>query len=345
MRNCLKMSLAGVALLALAACNNDDGNNSGNGDKPVALSSADDVKRELSNVFGTFELELVGLSISPASGGEPTLRASVATPRPLPRQGTVRSLAQPPRAAAPVSSACGTSGTDTRTTDSKSRSFTWFSFTGTVQYQLDVFAACAAQSSGDSAETTNGTIERGQTDDNNHLYALFGSGATPVDLKQSGSTQSSELRLVGGVEAQAVTNQSDDILGVMQADLITTSDGGGNSAHVDLGRTGEPFETHIVSNGFAFTGIYSYTAGNPGCAGGDVHITTPATLTVSSDELSGASFGGGSLKLASGDKSVTLTFNADGSATMAGDVTGTLSADDVTNALQSQACFALATLF
>jgi hypothetical protein len=66
-----------------------------------------------------------------------------------------------------------------------------------------------------------------------------------------------------------------------------------------------------------------------------VTVTTPTTLGLGTTAAGSALPVSGTLSLASGSNTVSFSFNSDGSATLSGSVSGTISAADVGRILQS----------
>ena len=360
------IAAAAAAAVLVAACGNDD---NGNGNA-VSLSSKSDVQREYGNLFtgliATLELPAEAVSeVRPDSA--PTLAASGMQKLFKGRRLLHAAATRDAVAATP----CDVSGTDTETSDqTKSRTFALFSGTTvTVTYSTDAFSGCTVNGGFSGAGTTSltGAFEQGNGADEGTQYDLIGSGNTPLQISltgegssigssgggsSSGSSSGSNVSILelGTIEQKTNTSSSssssggsDSTSGELRmltalSGKVTQGSATTFSTELDLGTTQTPLSV-VFSDGEETTwnlnGPYRYSGSPSGCGGGVVDATTTTPLQTGDGF---GTFTGGVLTLASGSKKVTLTFNPDGSATLSGAVTDTLSASDIQSALNTPAC-------
>jgi len=325
---------AGAAVAFIAACGG--GNKDGAAAQPtgaVPMASTADAVRELGNISTTTGL----LSLSTGAGAQGAVARSF---REVQRASVFGAAApwqarlEAPRAV----SNCSGGGTDDQSSGSKSYSFTYFNTSGTVSYVSNNYSGCTTANSDGSSTTLDHQVEAGSTADDSLGYVLFGAGGTPAHIKTFATGASLDEDLLGQIQVSAGTD-SGTSRGVLQMVLDGKQTGYSDYQGSFFLGSGDAF--YGVTQGqssISFDGVYAYSSNGGGdsgnvCGGGAVTLSTPSTLVLGQTGY-GTNFPvGGSLVLVTGSSKVTFTFNADGSATLSGNVAGTLSSGDVDQAL------------
>lgn len=348
MRRELKGAIGGATALVLAACsgghdqNNDDNLVFQPPSGAVRLLTVDDAARELGNVSTGAVISSLGTTTTAASARVATTQRGFAAARSLsgfaPRWQARATLS--PRA----SSGCPGGGGDNITASgSTSRSFEFFNFTGTVNYEVHQYSDCNGLIAG---ITIDGPAQSGATADQSYIYALQGDlpSATPLNLffnavdNNNGQTIDERQNVLGTIEAQESSAQ-EDLRAVLLVRLIQSERGDriydGDFA---VGDASLSFQVVSGSNSTILDGPYAYGTSAADCDGGGVTASTPQILQLGTTSAASNVPIGGTLVLTSGTRAVTYTFNPDGSVTLSGAVNGSLSPSDVANLWSNGAC-------
>jgi hypothetical protein len=342
----LGLIAAGLAASLLAACDNHDDHDWGfepippNWD-PVSLVTLSDAERELANISTTIDLTDI-------SGGAPDgAVAGVAAPRALgPGHAAVRSFAAPdPQArAAQVPHAtdpnCSAGGSDTVSTGSGSRTFSYFSnVTTNVDYRVDRYAGCANTANGITT-TLDGRLESGSgtASATPYQYVALGDFGANNTLTEYSDGDPSGLHtqqdFFGLIEASGAASSTLDMRSNLYSTLFASQPGQPDyDGSFQIGDDGGVYEVIRSSTSLNVGGTYAYAS--TACLGGAVTVSTPAVLGLGTTSAGSGLPVSGTLTVESGRNSVSYTFNADGSATLSGSVSGTLSASQVGQLLQN----------
>lgn len=335
---------AAVAALFLAACGHDNNNNDNccfspipPNYGPVSLISQSDAERELGNIATT-------MSLVDISSGTPSGFSAGATPaaRALgPAHAAVRTFGgSQPRAAASPRAAVSTcaSGSDQVNSGSKSRTFNYFPFTGTVDYTVDNYNGCANTDSSGTTITYDGLLETGLDTSSVYSYAVLGQPSVnnTVTIFSDGKDANGtplhiEEDLLGIIEQQnsnSILDNRSNLFATLFASQPNQPDYDGS---FQIGNDNSVYEVMIGSNSLNVAGQYAYAS--TACEGGLVTVTTPTTITLGTSSAGSGLPVGGTLAIGSGSNSESYTFNSDGSATLSGSVSGTLSPSQVQSIL------------
>jgi hypothetical protein len=339
-------SAAGLAALFLSACGHD--HNWGNNDcclnpippnyGPVSLVSLSDAERELGNIATT-------MSLTDISSGTPEgfSSSSTAAVRSLgPGHAAVRafeggtSARLSPRTAV---STCAAGGSDQVTTTTESRTFSYFNFTGTVTDTVNNYNSCANTSDG-TTTTYDGLLDTGIDSTSVYSYAVLGQPniSNTVTIYTDGAdangvslhTEEDMLGLVEQQNSSSTLDNRSDLFDTLFASQPNQPDYDGS---FQIGSSQGVYEVISSSTSLSIAGQYAYAS--TACYGGAVTVTTPTTVTLGASTAGSGLPVGGALGISSGSNSVTYTFNADGSASLSGSVTGTIGASEVQAILQS----------
>lgn len=327
---------AGAALL-VAACddhhyNDDYFNPIPPSWGPVSLASLSDVERELGNLSTTLTVTDIG---SGAPQSVQTLGPGHAPSAAFAPAQAARSVQQP-RAADPN---CGAGGSDAVASGSKSRAFNFFTVTTTVNYTLNQYSGCANASNG-TTTTQDGQLESGITADSSYQYLVLGDlPANATITVYTDGVDSNNVPLhtqqdyYGLVEANAVSAGLDMRSNVFSTLFASQPNQPDYDGSFQIGDDSGVYEVIRGGSSLNIGGTYAYAS--TACVGGAVTVTTPTTLGLGTTSAGSGLPVSGSLGLSSGHNAVTLSFNSDGSATLSGSVSGTISAADVGRILQS----------
>lgn len=349
-----KPSIIGAATLAalfLAACGHD---NTDNNDccfspippnyGPVSLLSLSDAERELGNIATT-------LSLVDISSGTPSGFAAAAAPvvRTLgPRHAAVRAFSGSGAAKADASpraavSTCASGGSDQVSSGSKTRTFNFFNFSGTVNYTVDNYNGCANTDSSGTKTTYDGVIETGLDSSSVYSYAVLGqpSISNTVTIFTDGKdangtplhTEEDKLGILEQQNNGSILDNRSNLFDTLFASQPNQPDYDGSFQIGSNSNGSGVYEVMSGSTSLNVAGQYAYAS--TACFGGAVTVTTPTTITLGTSTAGSGLPVGGALDINSGSNSVTFTFNSDGSATLSGSVTGTISASQVQSILQS----------
>jgi hypothetical protein len=336
---------AGLAASLLAACSGHDSQDWGfepippNWD-PVSLVTLSDAERELANISTTIDLTDI------SGGGVPAAVPGVAAPRALgPGHAAVRSFAAPgqqtraaqaPRATDPN---CTASGSDAVSTGSSSRTFSYFSVTTNVDYRVDLYAGCANTANGITT-TLDGRLETGNGTASATPYQYVALGDANSTLTEFSDGDPSGLHtqqdFFGLIEGSGAASSSLDMRSSLYSTLFASQpnqpdyDG---SFQVGDDRSVGVYEVIRGSSSLNVGGTYAYAS--TACLGGAVTVSTPATLGLGTTTAGSGLPVSGTLTVDSGRNSLSYTFNADGSATVSGSVSGTIDASEVGQLLQN----------
>lgn len=331
-----RLSAACAATLLLAACGGGD-----HGDhfepippswEPVALATLSDAERELGNVSTTLTVTDLGTSTPQAvrslgPGHAPS--AAFAVPQ------AVRAAPQP-RA---TDANCTAGGNDALSSGSKSRSFSYFTVTATVNYTVDQFSNCANSSSG-TTTTQDGRLESGATGDTSYQYLVLGDlpAGNTLTVYTDGPdannvplhTQQDYYGLIEAGSVSAGLDMRSNLFSTLFASQPSQPDYDGS---FQIGDNSGVYEVIRGSTSLNVGGTYAYAS--TACFGGAVTVTTPVTLGLGTTSAGSGLPVSGTLGLASGRNAVSISFNSDGSATLSGSISGTISAADVGRILQN----------
>lgn len=337
-----RLMAAGAAAIFLAGCgggNDDGGDFATPPNTAVHLQSSDDALRELGNIATTTDLVDVSSNATSSAAAVPTARAfgpkqmRHSLVHPAGMQARVDLL---PRAV----SNCAAGGTDNVVNSgSKSYSFNYFSSTGTVNYETHVYSGCATGNTDGSVTILDNQLEAGSTSDSVSGYVLSGTGNTPLRVRTSATSGNdsflSDQSLLGVLQLVNGSNTTDTRASLDTRLLVQQTGFSDYHGSFTLGSSSDFYEVVSGASSIAIDGNYGYTSNVTGCGGGFVTVSTPTTLSLGTTSA-GSSFPvGGVLKIDSGGGTVTYTFNADGSATLSGNVSGTLDANTVGQTLQN----------
>lgn len=329
---------AATAALLVAACddhhyNDDNFNPIPPSWEPVSLASLSDVERELGNLSTTLtvtDISNTGLQSVQTLGPHHAPSAAFAAPALAAR------TVQQPHASDPN---CAVGGSDTVSSGSKSRAFDFFTVTTTVNYTLDQYSNCANSSNG-TTTTEDGQLESGATADSSYQYLVLGNlpANDTITVYTDGvdsnnvplHTQQDYYGLVEGNAVDAGLDMRSNVFSTLFASQPNQPDYDGS---FQIGDNSGVYEVIRGSSTLNIGGTYAYAS--TACVGGAVTVTTPTTVGLGSTSAGSGLPVSGSLGLSSGHNAVTLTFNSDGSATLSGSVSGTISAADVGRILQS----------
>jgi hypothetical protein len=343
----LKFGALGLAALFLAGCSDDHEfdnccfNPIPPNYGPVSLVSLSDAERELGNIAST--LALTDISSGAPDGtavGSPGARALGPGHAPV---RAFSSATQPRTLAVAVPqtavSTCA-SGSDQVSSGSKSRTFSNFSFSGSVNYSLDSYHRCANTSNG-TTTTLDGLLETGGTADGVYNYALLGdlnAGNTITVFTDgndaNGTPLHTELDLFGPIESQS-SSTSLDTRSNLFATLFASQPQGSYDGSFQIGNNSSVYDVIGSSTSLSVAGPYAYAS--TVCTGGAVTVTTPTTLVLGTTSAGSGLPVGGVLTISTGsnNSSVSYSFNSDGSATLTGSISGTISAATVGSLLQN----------
>ena len=340
MRMSSKVAALAALMLLLSGCGGGGGSDDGGSGDAVPLEAEADVLRELS-MLGGIAYEL-GYNIEPAAAS--TLRRS-----PM-RQALMRGSKQrlPARKKASVAAAIDDgcdSGSVSTSSGSKNVSFQYYGASSSSDYEISDYRDCVVDHSGDDYVDTDyddGRIEVGaSTNDASEVqygYGQFGSGSTPELYRnhyqeQGQAAQDNEVQTLGRVEFRSLQD------GRFDQALVASFDYRENNSYslsLDLGQTSAPFKLVQSGNGsLSIDGPYRYASSE--CEGGTATTTTHQAITFNSQT---GNVSGGQVRVNAGSDSVTITFNADGSAgyLLGNGLSGTLNSAEVYDALQTPEC-------
>ena len=349
MRRELKSAIGGAAALVLAACSG--GNDHNNDDNlvfqppggAVRLLTVDDAARELGNVSTGAIISSLGTTTTTATSARVATKqrgfAAALSMSGLAPRWQARATPSPR-----ASSGCPGGGSDNITASgTTSRSFEFFNFAGTVNYEVHQYSDCSGLIAG---TTIDGPAQSGATADQSYIYALQGDlpSATPLNLffnavdNINGQTIAERQNVLGTIEAQESSAQED-----LRAELLVRliqSERGDRIYDGDfaVGDASLSFQVVSGSNSAILDGPYSYSTSLADCDGGGVTASTPQILQLGTTSAASNVPIGGTLVLTSGTRAVTYTFNPDGSVTLSGAVNGSLSSSDVANLWSNGAC-------
>jgi hypothetical protein len=330
-------AVAAFAALALAACGDHHGNDDSFNPiapswEPVSLASLSDVERELGNVSTTLTVTDIG---SGAPQSVQTLGPHHAPSAAFASAQAARSVQQP-RASDPN---CAAGGSDSVSSGSKSRAFSYFTVTATVNYTLDQYSGCANTSSG-TTTTQDGQLESGANADSSYQYLALGNlpASDTITIYTDGvdasnvplHTQQDYYGLIEANNGSGGLDMRSNVFSTLFASQPNQADYDGS---FQIGDDSGVYEVIRGGSSLNIGGTYAYAS--TACFGGAVTVTTPATLGLGATAAGSGLPVSGSLGLSSGRNAVTLTFNSDGSATLSGSVSGTISAADVGRILQN----------
>ncbi len=337
---------AGCAALILAACGGGHDHGQGQGFTPippswapVSLLTLSDAERELANISTTLALTDPS-TVAPAAAAAPMTRA-LGPDHALVRGFAPAAAAQPRAMPMPrvTDANCTAGGNDAVTSSSKSRAFSYFTLTATVNYTVDAYSNCANSSNG-TTTTRDGLFESGVTTDSVYQYQALGdlnSGNTlavfsdgPDANNNPLHTQQDFLGLLEAGSSGSLLDQRSNLFSTLFASQPNQPDYDGS---FQIGDSGGVYE--IISSGTSLNigGTYAYAS--TACLGGAVTVTTPTNLGLGTTSAGSGLPVSGVLSIDSGSNSVSYSFNADGSATLSGSVSGTISAADVGRILQN----------
>jgi hypothetical protein len=338
MRNMMSVGAAGLAALLLAACGG--GGDEGIGPPPsgaAQLRTVDDATRELGNVSTTVDLTDLS-SGTPAARPAGSARSfgAVAVAHRFGGSAMQARAVQAPQAV----TSCPTGGTDNATdTSSKSYAFSYFNTSATVNFRTHNYSGCASTANDGTVTTLDNQLEAGSTSDAVMGYIQSGAGNTPfrvrTTLNNNGQIFTTDQNLLGTIQLSN-GQASTDNRAVLDTTLRVTQTG-----HTDyMGSFALAPDTGFYSvvsgqSSIAINGVYAYSSNVTGCGGGTLTTATPTPLSLGQTSA-GSSFPiDGVLRITTGNDSVSFTFNADGSATLSGCVSGSLSAGEVGQILQN----------
>ncbi|MDB5970275.1 MAG: hypothetical protein JWQ90_2725 [Hydrocarboniphaga sp.] len=332
-----------LAGLLLAACGGGSVSGTGSDDDgSVPLSSESDVLREVSLLSGA--VSAIN-TLSSAIGGSGFAATSASSQPGLMR--VPASKAQSTEAAV-ADSPCTDGGTDTQTSGTKTHSFIYFgNLPAPVAYQVDTFTACKRTqtdaSTGASYQVTlDGVAEAGGTlvavSGADYRYLIAGTGSTPLQAAIATGPALLTLKVLGTEEFKS-TDSRVTVGGVLTLDYTASAGSTNSSGEIDLGTGSTPFYvgSSQTAPATSLDGPYAYHTTK--CDGGSATAATTADLTSASDDQ-GSYINGGTLKLSTTSAAVTVVFNNDGSAsyTFQSGSSGTLSRDELDNAIQNNSC-------
>jgi hypothetical protein len=342
---------ASLAALFLAACGHDHDWNNNNccfspippNYGPVSLLSLSDAERELGNIATT-------MSLVDISSGTPGAFAAAATPavRSLgPSHAAVRAFSgsQAKADASPHAavSTCASGGSDQVSSGSKTRTFNFFNFSGTVNYTIDNYNGCANTDSSGTKTTYDGLLETGLDTSSVYSYAVLGQPSinNTVTIFTDGNdangtplhTEEDQLGTIEQQNSNSTLDNRSNLFDTLFASQPNQPDYDGSFQIGSNANGSGVYEVISSSSSLNVAGQYAYAS--TACYGGAVTVTTPTTLTLGTSSAGSGLPVGGALGISSGSNSVTYTFNSDGSATLSGSVTGTISASQVQSILQS----------
>lgn len=307
---------------------------------PVALVTLSDAQRELANVSTTLALTDISTGTPAAAVAvQPSARAFG------PGHPGVRSFLGPAQQARAEPSPhatdanCTAGGNDAVSSGSKQRAFNFFSFSGTVAYTTDSYHGCANASNG-TTTTLDGFQENGATSDSAYQYSVLGdlNASNTITVYVDGPdannrplhTQQDFLGLIEGNEVGAGLDMRSNLFSTLFASQPNQPDYDGS---FQIGDNRGVYEVIRGSDSLNIGGTYAYAS--TACRGGAVTVTTPAVVGLGTTSAGGGLPVSGQLTLTSGQNAVTYSFNSDGSATLTGSVSGTISAADVGSLLQN----------
>jgi hypothetical protein len=330
---------AAIGVLAISGC-------SGGGDESPAVPAATalatkvDLQRELGNAAGVVVL------FGPDDGATTSAMSNGTKPR-APRQTAMmkppsRRITMSPKAAQTTN--CANGGSQTNDSGTKSQTFTFFGATRTVSWFSFSGNNCVENFPNDDGTTTvvslNGMEEDGGSTDP-YYYAVFGSGSSPLSFgvaekNAAGATTEQFVSNWLGTLEELDTDTLTDVRVRASVDISATSAGQTLSGTTTFGDGAPMILTVTPQNTITLDGVFSYTTNVPGCPGGTEEFDTlqPIPLNASGYPV------GGVLKVSSGGVSVTIAFNADGSATLtfANGTTVMLTAAEVSQGVDRGPC-------
>lgn len=321
-------AVVAAAALGLAACGGGGSSNSGFdlGSKAGLVDAASVVSGAAS--FVAEEDDGGGLTAKsesrPASGGRKLARTASAS----------RLQLRPAKSAAPKATSTQNCDSGSTTTETASKNFNFSLFDSqsrTVDFVRETENNCKYTYSNGGVETYTGVAEFGTTSSEEFGYAQFGSGNTPSSYSYMETGYSTSESLLGQVQFRS-TSVLDDVRTI--ATLKSAEADGSDSYKLtaSLGQGGAPLKVTSNSNGLlTIDGPVDIESSE--CPGGKISITTLQPFDLSSTEEGDSYAVGGSVRVQSGNSSVTFTYNADGSATYqtGSGSTGTLSRDELLN--------------
>ncbi len=344
----LGLVAAGVAASLLTACSGHDNHDWGFEPippswDPVSLVTLSDAERELANISTTIDLTDI------SAGAPDGAVAGIAAPRALgPGHAAVRSFAAPgqqARAAQMLHATdpnCGSGGSDMVSTGSSSRTFSYFNnVTTNVDYRVDLYAGCANTASGITT-TLDGRLETGNSTASAtpYQYVALGDFNANNTLTEFSDGDPSGLHtqqdFFGLIEGSGAASSSLDMRSSLYSTLFASQpnqpdyDG---SFQIGDDRSVGVYEVIRSSTSLSVGGTYAYAS--TACLGGAVTVSTPDILGLGSTSAGSGLPVSGTLTVDSGRNSLSYTFNADGSATLSGGVSGTISASEVGQLLQN----------
>jgi hypothetical protein len=280
------------------------------------LSSKADVQRELGN-FGAATIT------SGSDTGTFAARRSAAYGKRRALLSPAQFGARPRTTASPKAAQttnCATTGTETVDSGTKVRHFAFFGVERMVGWVLSVSDNCSETfANGDGTTTTfasDGAEEDGQSSDQ-YYYAVLGSGNTPLTLalteKNASGVTTGQLvsSTLGSIEE--FDSSVADVRIRASIDLSETAEGQTLTGSFVVG-DGSPMRLTTTSDNIVtIDGPLSYETSAPACPGGSEEFATLEPIPLDSNDYPV----GGVLRITSGSSSVTVTFNADGSAALA----------------------------
>lgn len=289
--------VAAVAACGLGACGGGSG---GFSERPLPLSSKQDVVRELGNVS-----DFVGFGDGDAKAARPA------------RAGRVHwSHLRPGRnawAKATTTQACDGGGT-VQTDDGRAgRAFELFPVTRTVDFTRMRYRDCTESDSFGDRFTSDGVYEFGLASSDDYGYSAAGRDGEPFKVRAvyaeaNGGPLQTDSAFVG-LDEYRVSGDFVEDREIVRAEY---TDSEGYRAELELGDgTADPLVTTEGSGSFRIDGPYRYATS--ACDGGSVRLQTLAAITFNG---STGYPNGGRLRLLAGGAAATVTINLDGSATV-----------------------------
>lgn len=345
MQNKRLYGAAGLAALALAACGGGY-NDSGPGFQPiepswspVSLVTFSDAERELANVSTTRALTDISSGVPQGAAlTAPAARALGPGHAPV---AAFSAAAQPRAVEAPraTDANCTAGGGDAVGSGSKSRSFLYFTVGTTVNYRTDRYYNCANNNNG-TITTQDGLLETGTSTDSAYTYVAEGdlNAGNSLSVIEDGPdanniplhTQQDFFGLIEGQAGGGGLDMRSNLFSTLFASQPHQPDYDGS---FQIGSRGGVYEIFSSSNSLDIGGTYAYAS--TACSGGAVTVSTPVTLGLGSTSAGSGLPVSGVLSISSGNNSLSYSFNPDGSATLSGSVSGTISAADVGRILQN----------
>lgn len=310
-----RMLFLSLTAFGAAACGG--GATPGGGNSPaggaVSLAQLSDAAREAANaqaLLGDFDPTLT--TLAPGENA------------PFSTASSAKSASAQAKAA--TTSACRDGGTQTVEDADATRTFSYFNVTLAVSADRTTYSDCTLNYTANGTTTATQIFsglaeEGGGTADTSDEYRYLVAGNSSADYTievdtGTGEQQTREVFGLRGLVERATLNDRRVLItrGLGYRHRTQTGSGQAVEYRATLG-DGADFRYEALDTGFILiSGPVAYSSTKTQCAGGSVTVATPQALRLGDPGNGSTAIIAGQLSLASGNASLRISFNSDGSA-------------------------------